>query len=192
MEKKLLKVDKFVLHAKGVWMEMIKFTNLSKALKGCNYTAWIKKNNHNFIVTDYFIIKTNKEIEGSALTKLVKILREIPQENQGLQARYEHRKEMTDDEIANWLKLLKPKNTETINFTNLIYQTRKDLFSVFKSKGGYIFINKLYIDLVDVFYKNIEIYGNTSVSPIYFINENEEIMVLPCRIEEDPFYLKGV
>ena len=47
---------------------MIKLTKLSAALKNLNFVAWIKKNNHDYILSDYFILKTNQEIKGSALT----------------------------------------------------------------------------------------------------------------------------
>lgn len=175
---------------KGSEKSMIQLTKLSKALKGCSYVSWIKKNNHDYIVSDYFIIKTNQDIKGAALTKLISLLGNSPVENQGLQVRHGLKTEMTDDEITRWFDLLEKNNAKLIQFTNLIQQTDKDLYSIFKGED-YIFVNKLYVDLVDMYEKNIEILGSTKVSPIYFNKDNEEMMVLPIRVEEDPFYLKG-
>lgn len=98
---------------------------------------------------------------------------------------------MTEDEIKNWIDLLKDKSAKTISFTNLIHQTDEGLYSIFKGDEAYIFINKSYIDLVNVYEENIKILGSTKVSPVYFKKENEEIMILPVRLKEEPFYLKG-
>ncbi len=179
------------LYVKGCKKSMIKLTKLSKALKGCSYTAWIKKNNHDYIVSDYFIIKTNQDIKGSALTKLISLLGTVPNEGQGIQNRHTHINEMTEDEINKWLDLLKGKDAKSIYFTNLIHQTDKELFSIFKGEKDYIFLNKIYVDLIDLYEENIEIYGSTRVSPVYFNKDNEEIMILPFRLKEEPFHLKG-
>jgi len=175
----------------GCENSMIQLTKLSKALKGCSYIAWIKKNNHDYIVSDYFIVKTNQEIKGSALTKLISLLGTVPNENQGIQNRHNHINEMTEDEINRWLDLLKGKDAKSIYFTDLIHQTDKDLYSIFMGDGEYIFLNKTYVDLIDMYEKNIEIFGTKRVSPVYFIKDNEEVMLLPVRLEKNPFYLKG-
>lgn len=169
---------------------MLQLTKLSKTLTD-RHVAWIKKNNHDYILGEHFILKTNQDIKGSALTKLISLLGSIPQEDQGIQIRHGHYKEMTEIEIKNMLDLLECKDKKSVYFTNLIHQTDKELFSIFKGEEDYIFINKIYIDLVDLYAKNIEIYGTTRVSPIYFNKGNEEIMVLPIRLEKEPFFLKG-
>ena len=174
----------------GCEKSMIQLTKLSKALKGCSYIAWIKKNNHDYIVSDYFILKTNQEIKGSALTKLISLLGTVPNENQGIQNRHNHRKEMTEVEMENLLNLLECKDKRPVHFTNLIYQTDKDLYSIFKGEKDYIFLNKIYVDLIDLYEENIEIFGTKRVSPVYFNKDNEELMILPVRLEENPFYLK--
>ena len=168
---------------------MIQLTNLSKTLSN-NYVGWIKKDNHDYILAEHFILKTNQDIKGSALTKLVSLIGTVPQEGQGFQNRYSHRKEMTECEIKNMIDLLECKDKKSIYFTSLIHQVNKELFSIFKGEEDYIFINKIYIDLIDLYGKNIEIYGTTRVSPIYFKKDNEEMMVLPIRLKENPFYLK--
>jgi len=172
---------------------MIQLTKLSKALSNNyvgNYVGWIKKDNYDYILTECFILKTNQDIKGSVLTKLISLIGTVPQEGQGFQNRYSHRKEMTECEIENMIDLLECKDEKSIYFTNLIYQVDKELFSIFKGEEDYIFINKIYIDLIDLYDKNIEIYGTTRVSPICFKKDNEEMMVLPIRLKENPFYLK--
>ncbi len=176
---------------KGCNKSMIKLTKLSAALKNLNFVAWIKKNNHDYILSDYFILKTNQEIKGSALTKLISLLGTVPNEDQGIQNRHNHINEMTEDEINRWLDLLKGKDAKSIYFTNLIHQTDKELFSIFKGEKDYIFLNKIYVDLIDLYEENIEIFGTKRVSPVYFNKDNEELMILPVRLEENPFYLKG-
>lgn len=178
------------LYVKGCKKSMIKLTKLSAALKNLNFVAWIKKNNHDYILSDYFILKTNQEIKGSALTKLISLLETVPKEGQGIQNRYNHRKEMTEVEMENLLNLLECKDKRPVHFTNLIYQTDKELFSIFKGED-YIFVNKKYLDLIDLYEKNIEIFGTKRVSPVYFNKDNEKLMILPIRLEEVPFYLKG-
>ena len=170
---------------------MIKLTKLSTALKNMNYVAWIKKNNHDYILTEYFILKTNQDIKGSALTKLISLLGTVPQENQGIQVSYEHRKEMTESEMKTMLGLLECKDEKSICFTNLIHQNEKQLISIFKGQEDYIFLNKIYVDLIDLYKNNIEMYGTTKASPTYFKKDNEELMILPIRVE-DPFHLKGI
>ena len=174
----------------GCENSMIQLTKLSKAVKGCSYIAWIKKNNHDYIVSDYFILKTNQDIKGSALTKLISLLGTVPNENQGIQNRHNHINEMTEDGINRWLDLLECKDKRPVHFTNLIHQTDKELFSIFKGED-YIFVNKIYVDLIDLYEENIEIRGTKRVSPVYFNKDNEELMILPVRLEENPFYLKG-
>lgn len=34
-------------------------------------------------------------------------------------------------------------------------------------------------------------YGTTKNRPTYFKKNNEELMILPVRLKENPFYLKG-
>ena len=168
---------------------MIQLTKLSKTLTK-NYTAWIKKDYHNYIISEHFILKTNQNIKGSALNKLISLLGNIPIEDEGIQNRHGHIREMTEVEIKNWIDLLNDKGAKTICFTNLIHQTDKELYSIFMGDGEYIFINKIYTDLVNIYEEDVEILGSTKTSPIYFKKENEEIMLLPVRMKEDPFYLK--
>lgn len=170
---------------------MIQLTKLSKALKGCSYIAWIKKNNHDYIVSNYFILKTNQDIKGSALNKLISLVGSLPLEGEGNQNRHGDIRKMTEDEINRWIDLLKGKEAKSIYFTNLIHQTDKELFSIFKGEE-YIYLNKTYVDLIDMYEKNFEIFGSKRESPVYFIkdNDNEELMILPIRLKEDPFYLK--
>jgi len=169
---------------------MIKLTKLSAALKDLNFVAWIKKDNYNYILSECFILKTSQDIKGGALTKLISLLETVPQEGQGILNRYNHRKEMTEAEMENLLNLLECKDKRPVHFTNLIYQTDKKLFSIFKGED-YIFVDKKYLDLIDLCEKNIEIFGTNRVSPVYFNNGVEELMILPVRLEENPFYLKG-
>jgi len=179
------------LYVNGCEKSMIRLTKLSKALKNVGYTAWIKKNHHDYILSDHFILKTNQDIKGSALTKLISLLGTVPNEDQGIQNRHNHINEMTEDEINRWLDLLKGKDAKSIYFTNLIHQTDKELFSIFKGEKDYIFLNKIYVDLIDLYEENIEIRGTKGVSPTYFYKDDEELMILPVRLREEPFYLKG-
>ena len=170
---------------------MIRLTKLSKALKGVGFVLWIKKNHHDYIVCDYFILKTNQDIKGSALTKLISYLGTVPNEGQGIQNRYTHIKEMTEDEINRWLGILKgTEASDSVYFTNLILQTDKELLSIFKGEE-YIFLNKTYVDLIDMYEENIEIRGTKGGTRTYFYKDNEELMILPYRVEKEPFYLKG-
>lgn len=170
---------------------MIKLTKLSAALKNMDYVAWIKKNHHDYVLSNHFILKTNQDIKGSVLTELISLLGSIPQENQGIRTRIGHVTEMTDDEIKNMLGLLECKDEKPIYFTNLIRQTDKRLLSIFKGEEDYIFLNKVYVDLIDLYEKDIEMYGTTKNRPTYFKKNNEELMILPVRLKENPFYLKG-
>ena len=172
----------------GCENSMIKLTKLSATLKNLNFVAWIKKNNHDYILSDCFILKTNQDIKGSALTRLISYLGTVPNEGQGIQNRHSHIKEMTEVEMENLLNLLECKDKRPVHFTNLIYQTDKELFSIFKGED-YIFVNKIYVDLIDLYEENIEIRGTKRVSPVYFNKDNEELMILPVRLEENPFYL---
>lgn len=170
---------------------MIQLTKLSRTLTN-GYIAWVKKNNHDYIISEHFILKTKQKIKGSALTKLISLIGTVPQEEQGFQNRnrYSHRKEMTECEIKNMIDLLECKDKKSIYFTNLIHQADNKMFSIFKGEEDYIFINKIYTDLIDLNVDNIKIYGKNKVSPIYFIKDNEEVMLLPVRLKEVPFYLK--
>lgn len=159
-------------------------------MKSVGFVAWVKKNNFDYILSDHFILKTNQDIKGSALTKLISLLGTVPREGQGIANKHTHIKEMTEDEIKNFLNLLECKDRNTIYFTNLIHQTDKEMFSIFKGED-YIFLNKNYVDLVDLYEENIEMYGTKRVSPTYFHKSNEELIILPVRLKEEPFYLKG-
>lgn len=170
---------------------MIQFTKLSKALKNKEYVAWIKKNNSDYILHGHFIFKTNKGIKGAALTKLISILGNVPQEDHGIKSRGGHVAEMDESEMKNMMDLLICKDKKSIHFTNLIHQTDKDLYSIFKGEEDYIFVNKVYIDLINQYEEDIEIYGTTKFSPVYFEKNNEEMMVLPIRMDKLPIHLKG-
>lgn len=170
---------------------MIQLTKLSKTLTK-NYTAWMKKDHHDYILSEHFILKTNQNIKGSALNKLISLLGNLPIEGEGIQNRHGDIREMTEDEMKNWMDLLNDKGAKTICFTNLIHQTDKDLYSIFMGDGEYIFVNKVYIDLVNIYEEDVKILGSTKVSPVYFKKENEEIMILPVRLKEEPFHLKGL
>ena len=168
---------------------MLQLTKLSKTLSK-NYTAWFKQNNHDYIMNEHFILKTSQEIKGGALNKLVSLLGNIPLENEGIQNRQGHIKQMTNDEMNNWIGYLDSKNSKTICFTNLIHQTDEGLYSIFEGED-YIFLNKQYVDLINLYEEDVEILGSTRISPVYFKRYNEEIMILPVRLLEEPFHLKG-
>lgn len=169
---------------------MLKLTKLSAALKNMDYVAWIKKNHYDYVLSDHFILKTNQDIKGSALTKLISLLETVPKEGQGIQNRYNHINELTEDEINSRLDILKgTEASDSIYFTNLILQTDKGLLSIFKGEK-YIFLNKTYVDLIDMYEKNIEICGTKGGTRTYFYKDNEELMILPYRVEKEPFYLK--
>lgn len=167
---------------------MINLTKVSPTLNK-NNTIWIKKDGHNYIMSEHYIFKTSKDIKGALLSKLITILETIPQEGQAIQNRHGHIREMTEDETKNILDLLKCKTNITIKFTNLIHQSDK-LLSIFKG-DDYIFVNKKYIDIINQYTTDIETYGTTPTNPIYFHRGNEEMMILPVRMGELPIYLKG-
>ena len=81
-------------------------------------------------------------------------------EGQGIRTRIGHVTEMTDVKL-NMLGLLECKDEKPIYFTNLIRQTDKRLLSIFKGEEDYIFLNKVYVDLIDLYEKDIEMYGTT-------------------------------
>lgn len=166
---------------------MINLTKVTSTLNK-NNTIWIRKEGHNYIMSEHYIFKTSKDIKGALLTKLINLLETIPHEGQGMQNRHGHIREMSDDEINNMLNLLKCKTTKSIDFTNLIHQSDNLLLSIFKGVD-YIFINKKYIDIINLYTPDIEIFGSGRVEPIYFHKDNEEMMVLPVRIVELPVYL---
>lgn len=169
---------------------MINLTKVSPTLNK-NHTTWIKQNNHNYIMGEHFIFKTNQDIKGSLLTKLISLLNTIPGEGQGIRNRYGYISQLTDVEIKNMLELLECKTNKTITFTNLIHQTDKDLFSIFHGED-YIFVNKKYTDIMNSYTPGIEGFGSNRVSPVYFHKGNEEIMILPVEIGQPPIYLKEV
>lgn len=169
---------------------MLKINKLTAALKTKSIVRWIKTDSHSYIMTDFFILKTNQEITGSALTALLKMLGGIPQVGHGLECKYDVRSEISEDSIKRTIDLIDiPDRHKTISFTNLLLQTDKHLMSIFKAED-YIYLNKTYVDLINLYEKDIKILGNNRLDPVYFTSENEILMVLPLKIPETPSYLK--
>lgn len=62
-------------------------------------------------------------------------------------------------------------------------------FYIFKNKEKYIYLDEKFIDLVN-FKKDIEILGRDDLSPVFFENGIERLMVLPIRMSTDVSGLK--
>jgi len=173
---------------------MINIKKLSKALKNTGRVRWIIKEDYHFITASYFMLKTKKVITGSALTELVKTLGAIPKEGQGLGVYGRKKEELNDEEIQNTIKMLKaPDNSEEITFTKLIFQAEGSLLSIFKTEKDYIYLNKIYTDLIDIvdLFKNIDIRG-TKARPVHFAQGDEKLMIMPFRVRDEAEYVKQI
>ncbi|QOR34424.1 hypothetical protein IMX26_13105 [Clostridium sp. 'deep sea'] len=175
---------------------MFNYRNLSKALRNKDTVQWIKRNNRNYIVSDHFILETNKEVTGTALTTLVKILGGIPQKDQVLTCKFNNKTSSPTKDVT-IIELLKiPTDSKTAVLTDLLqrsslkHQSNK-LLSIFKTESDYIFIDKDYVDLIDWKAKDLKIYcENKRVSGIYVTNKSDSILIMPYRLEQKSVYLK--
>lgn len=168
---------------------MINISKLSAALKSQNTIIWIKKDGINYLVTEHFMIKTKYEICGSALTHLVKVLKNIPKEGQGLKYRHKAISELNDTEMSSFLSFMDGIDiAKEIKFTDLLQIFKGEVFSIFKSEKEYIFVNKLYSDIVTLT-SETEILGSTRLAPIYFETDNETVMIIPFRLEKSQYLL---
>jgi hypothetical protein len=162
---------------------MFVMKNLQKAIKNKATVRWIKKDGYSYILTEHFVLKTNEEIKGSALTTLIKILGNIPQSGQGLSCRCELKNELSQKDIENTIKLIDiPDEHKPIYFTSLVHQSKDGSECIFKAQE-YVFVNKIYVDLINVYEKGIKIYGSNAVSPLYFSKGTEILMVLPIKMK---------
>lgn len=171
---------------------MLNLKKLPAAIKTCNCVRWIKHNHMTYILCDHFILKTTQEIEGAALSTLVKLLGAVPNEGAGIGIKYSVKQELTPEEIKSTIAILEnSQEDKTLIFTNLLHQSDKQLLSVFHlSDNQYVYANKIYVDMIDIYEKGTAITGNSSTSPIYFTSDKEKMMVLPVKLLEKPIYLK--
>lgn len=168
---------------------MINVSKLSAALKKQNTIIWIKKDGINYLITDHFMIKTRYEITGSVLTHLVKVLKNIPKEGQGFKYRYEAVSELDGTEISSFLSFMDGIDTaKEIKYTDLLQVFKGEMYSIFKSEKEYIYVNKLYSDIVTLT-SETKILGSTRRSPIYFITDNETVIILPFKLEKSQYLL---
>lgn len=168
---------------------MINLKKLSTALKSKTVIRWIRKDNHDYIMTDFWVLKTSQLLVGSSIAPLVKIFGTVPVNEKGLSCKYGTITELSESEIKSTISFLDKNDVKRISFTNLIYHTKDLMLSIFKASDAYVFIDKTYVDLVNLFEADVEIYGKSRVSPVYFVKEDEEMMVLPVKVE-NPIYLK--
>lgn len=171
--------------------KLINLKKLSPALKSKTVIRWIRKDSHDYIMTDFWILKTSQLLVGTSITSLVKIFGAVPGNEKGYSCyKYGNITELSESEIKSTISLLDKNDVKRISFTNLIYQAGNSMLSIFKTSDDYVYINKIYTDLVNLFEADVEIYGLSRISPVYFVKEDEEIMILPVKAE-NPFYLKG-
>jgi hypothetical protein len=169
---------------------LLNLNKLSKALKAKSVIRWVRKDNHDYILNDYWVLKTSQLLTGSSITPLVKIFGTIPAIGKGLGCKYGTVTELSESEIKSTLSFFDKNDVERISFTNLIYQAEDMMLSIFKASDGYVYVDKTYVDLVNLFEGGIEIYAQNRYSGVYFVKENEEIMILPVRAQNNSFYLK--
>ncbi|GKX27867.1 hypothetical protein SH1V18_03470 [Vallitalea longa] len=168
---------------------MINIKKLSVALKNKDTVRWIIKDGYSYILTEHFGLKTKKEIKGSALTALIKIIGGIPQEGQGLENHYGLRSQLNKDKIDSTISLFNISNRyKSVEFTHLIQQLDQNLYSIFKA-DTYIYADKTYVDLINLNKKDIEFVGRDKISPIYATKEEEKILIVPVRLREELQYL---
>ncbi len=168
---------------------MINLKKLSAALRDKQTVRWIVKDGHNIILTEHYVLKTNQEIKGAALTALIKILGSITKEGQGLENRYGERNILDRDKMKCTIDLIENhRKSKSIDYTKLIHQFDKKLLSIFKG-DDYIYANKVYMDLIDLDEEDIEFGGSDRLSPIYAIKDDEKMLVVPYRVKEGAKYL---
>jgi hypothetical protein len=169
---------------------MIDLTKLPRALRKSSRVRWIRKNSKNIIMTDYFILETDKEVKGAALTTLITILGRKPGEGEGLEEYLGTRCGMSEKDIEFTMELLKPRVDKKLTYTELTYEASELSMTIFEVDKNYVYVNKIYTDLVNLYIPKAEMYGRDSMSPVYIETENEKIMITPIRLVENPSYLK--
>lgn len=165
---------------------MLNFNKLQAALKGQSTIRWFKKDGFNYIMTGYFIIKTWKEIEGSALIHLLKTFKSIPSEGAGLEWKDGEIRELSEQDVNNSSNLISMKDCIEIEYTNLVQEDGRKVLNIFKG-ADYIFIDRTYMSLVTLT-KEVTALGKSRVSPVFFKNETDEtLMVMPFRAEKSKY-----
>lgn len=175
---------------------MINFKNLGKALKYSNFSsvAWFRTEKYSYLFTGYWGIRTTKQlhIEKGIFVNLINLFQAIPEAGKGYEIRnmYQGPVPIDEERIKFLVELLENKPKNEIKYTSLmnIRSLQNDI--IFKSESDYIFVNKVYADIVDIA-DYTKLYGSGPNQPIY-TQDNEEIaMILPVRYQNIPEYLKS-
>jgi len=172
---------------------MINFKNLSKALKHSKSALfWFRTEEYTYLFTGHFGIRTTKKlnIEKGIFTTLINTFQEIPEIGQGY--KLEHQLQgvvlMTDKDVEGFIKLMKIPETELI-FTELMHKRNLiDEDVILKSPTDYIFVDRMYMDIIDI--PGTKLYGTGPTSAIYARSGDETAMILPVRYVKIPEYLK--
>jgi len=173
---------------------MINNKKLSAALKNKTVIRWIKKDLHDYIICNHWVLKT-VPLQGSSLNTLLKIFKTTPRQGTGIECKHGIVQDLTEDKIKSTIELIEViKDKKPLSYTNLIVQLDSSLLAIFKDLKNYIYVDKTYVDLVNLD-EDVEIYGSGSnklVTPVYFSKGNEIIMILPVKVLNDPIYLKEI
>lgn len=176
---------------------MINFKNLGKALKYSKYSQvfWFRTEKYSYLFSGYWGIRTTKplHIKKGIFVTLINLFQAIPEVGKGYEIRPMVKGPVLIDEerIKPLVELLENIPKSEIKYTGLmnIRSLQEDI--ILKSESDYIFVNKVYADIVDIT-DYTKIYGSGSNQPIY-TQDNEEIaMIFPVRYQIIPEYLKSI
>ena len=174
-------------------MKTIRQNKITAALKNSGDTIWLKENNINYISNGHFLLELKKEMTPALMSNLVKLLGGIPENNTGLRLRAGHIINVLPEDMAKMISYMEAKNQELLIDTKLIHELNIDSkeieLKIFKNPdGAYIFLDKKYVDMVDL--STATISGTTDVGPVYLNGTIDRLMILPIRMSDMPAWLK--
>ncbi len=173
---------------------MINFKNLSKALKHSKSTLfWFRAEEYSYLFTGHFGIRTTRKlhIEKGIFATLINTFQDIPEIGQGY--KFEHMFKgaalMNDKDIEMFTKLMDNIPETELTCTGLINKRNLiDEDMILKSPTEYIFVDRMYMDIIDM--PGTKLCGTGPTLAIYARSGDETAMILPVRYVKIPEYLK--
>jgi hypothetical protein len=187
--------NKIIIKNKGVY-KMINQTEVIKFIKKSEKSYILKNGDFYIIIVDgNVMIKKLKEFKiEKGLNKISGGLEEFKTINKKIFELTEEDKKLVND-VSN---MFEDDIREVID-TQLIYDEFKfgyrNKYHIYKDKNKNIFIDDNFLSLLEDYYFKKRIVYTTNikksqVSAIYFTDEIEELIIMPCRIIDDIKFLK--
>ncbi|MBU5440273.1 hypothetical protein KQI42_19960 [Tissierella sp. MSJ-40] len=176
---------------------MFKVAKVSSEIKKSSTIFWYRTNGIDYVCNGYWIIKTDlkKKENRKILCSLVEKFGLIPSESKKgkeviITTSYKKVEISESTKKPKWLELLENRETEEIENTRLIHMSDRDNHRIFKGKE-YIYINSRFIEMIDEKASGIKFEGSRDLEPIIITCKNDEMLILPVRMESKSEYLKN-